>query len=170
MKAKFALSALIVILTLSGGGMWMRFPAKGYTRVDLVNGSTGETIAASVLRDGETVVLTWRNSLFDLDVTESFFVGNATLIQDGVTFADPRGLPPPVVTAREVEDLYHTGGPFSAHGLNRPFRRIVYRVSDAGTPKMKLGNRMVDFKQVVGFGGAVVLTTSHPRRFELFVQ
>ena len=68
----------------------------------------------------------------------------------------------------EVEDLYHTGGPFTAKGLDRPFSRIVYRVSEVGTPKMELGSRIVDFKQVVGFGGAVVLTTSHPRRFELF--
>ncbi len=170
MKAKFALSALIVILLLVGAGMWMLSPAKGYTRIELVDGSTGKTIAEVVLRDEEPVVLTWRNSLFDLDVTESFNTGNGKLIQDGVIFADPRGLPPPQVTKGEVEDLYHTGGPFSAHGLNRPFRRIVYRVSDAGTPKMKLGNRMVDFKQVVGFGGSVVLTASYPRRFELFIR
>ena len=129
MKAKFALSALIVILLLVGAGMWLLSPARGYTRIDLENGK---------------------------------------LIQDEVTFADPRGQPAPEATAREVEDLYHTGGPFTAKGLNRPFSRIVYRVSEVGTPKMELGSRIVDFKQVVGFGGAVVLTTSHPRRFELF--
>ena len=129
MKAKFALSVLIVIFLLVGAGMWLLSPARGYTRIDLENGK---------------------------------------LIQDEVTFADPRGQPAPEATAREVEDLYHTGGPFTAKGLNRPFSRIVYRVSEVGTPKMELGSRIVDFKQVVGFGGAVVLTTSHPRRFELF--
>jgi hypothetical protein len=128
MKAKFALSVLIVIFLLVGAGMWLLSPARGYTRIDLENGK---------------------------------------LIQDEVTFADPRGQPAPEATAREVEDLYHTGGPFTAKGLNRPFSRIVYRVSEVGTPKMELGSRIVDFKQVVGFGGAVVLTTSHPRRFEL---
>lgn len=168
MKAKFALSALIVILLLVGAGMWLLSPARGYTRIDLENGTTGKAIAAAVLRDGSKIVLTWRNSLFDLDVTECFHSENGKLIQDEVTFADPRGLPPPEATAREVEDLYHTGGPFTAKGLNRPFSRIVYRVSEVGTPKMELGSRIVDFKQVVGFGGAVVLTTSHPRRFELF--
>jgi hypothetical protein len=168
MKTKFALSVLIVILLFAGAGMWLLSPARGYTRIDLENGTTGKTIAAAVLRDGEKIVLTWRNSLFDLDVTECFYAENGKLIQDGVRFADPRGLPPPEATAREVEDLYHTGGPFTAKGLDRPFSRIVYRVSEVGTPKMELCNRIVDFKQEVGFGGAVVLTTSHPRRFELF--
>lgn len=153
---------------LAGAGIWIYSPARGYTRIELVDGSTGKTIAAAVLRDGEPVVLKWRNSLFDLDVTENFTTQNGALIQDGVTFADPGGLPPPEATAREVEDLYHTGGPFSASGLNRPFSRIVYRVSEAGTPRMNFGDRVVDFKQLVGFGGAVVLTASHPRRFELY--
>lgn len=170
MKARFVLFAFVVILLLTGTGMWMHSAAKGYTRIELLDGSTGQTVAAAVLRDGEPVVLTWRNSLFDLDVTERFNAQNGKLIQDGVTFADPRGLPPPEVTAQAVDDLYHTGGPFSARGLNRPFRRIVYRVSEVGTPRMKLGDRVVDFKQVVGFGGTVVLTASHSRWFELFSQ
>ncbi|MFO7707484.1 MAG: hypothetical protein R6V84_04860 [Desulfobacterales bacterium] len=100
MKAKVALSALIVILLFAGAGVWIYSPASGYTRIELADGSTGKTIAAAVLRDGAPVVLKWRNSLFDLDVTESFNAQCGKLIQDGVTFADPRGLPPPEATVQ----------------------------------------------------------------------
>lgn len=170
MKARFALLALIVILLLAGAALWLGLPAAGRTRITLTDAATGRTIAAALLADGEPVVLTWRNSLFDLDVTEVYLARAGRLIQDEVTFADPRGRPPPVVTAREAEELYHTGGPFSARGLDKPFTRVVYRVSAVGNPKLTLREQVVDFKQEVGFGGAVVLTATPVRRFDSFRQ
>lgn len=168
MKARFALPALIVILILAGAALWLGLPAAGRTRITLADAATGRTITAALLVDGEPVVLTWRNSLFDLDVTERYRAQGGRLIQDEVTFADPSGRPPPQVAAREVEDLYHTGGPFSARGLDKPFTQVIFRVSEAGNPKLSLHGRVVDFKQEVGFGGAVLLTAASAARIELF--
>jgi hypothetical protein len=168
MKARFALFALGVMLLLAGTALWLGLPADRHTRITLADAATGRTIAAALLADGEPVVLTWRNSLFDLDVTEVYLARGGRLIQEEVTFADPRGRPPPVVTAKEVEELYHTGGPFSARGLDKPFVRVVYRVSAAGNPRLTFHEKVVDFKQEVGFGGAVLLTAVPITRLELF--
>jgi hypothetical protein len=43
-------------------------------------------------------------------------------------------------------------------GLAKPFKQVVYRVGEIGDPKMKIRDRVVEFKQEVGFGGAVVLS------------
>jgi hypothetical protein len=72
---------------------------------------------------------------------------------DEVTFADPRGLPPPTVSPADVDDLYQTGGPLTARGLGKQFRRVIYRVSEIGDPKMRIRDRVVAFKREVGFGG-----------------
>lgn len=136
-----------------------RLDAPGFTRIELADAATARVIVASILRDGEPLTLTWRNSLFDLDVVEEFVTENGVLIQTAVTFADPRGLPPPIVAPSDVDDLYHTGGAFSARGLRRPFTRIAYRVGEIGNPKMTLGARRIEFKREVGFGGSIVLTT-----------
>jgi hypothetical protein len=167
MNAKTALSGLIFFL-LIGLGVLSQAPAAGYTRLDLTQAGTGKTILSIVLRDGEQSVLTWRNSLFGLDVTEVFQAEAGMLILDQVTFADPRGLPPPTVSPADVADLYQTGGPFSARGFGKPFRRVTYRVSEIGDPKMRIRDRVVAFKQEVGFGGGVVLTAATPQWHEIF--
>jgi hypothetical protein len=165
MKAKTALSGIILLL-LIGLGVLSQAPATGHTRVELTQADTGKTILSIVLRDGEQAELTWRNSLFGLDVTEVFLAEAGMLILDQVTFADPRGLPPPTVSPADVDDLYHTGGPFTARGLGKPFRRVMHRVSEIGNPKLKIRDRVVAFKQAVGFGGAVILTASAIRLHE----
>jgi len=167
MKAKTALSGLILLLLIELGVL-SQAPAAGYTRVELTQADTGKTILSIVLRDGEQAVLTWRNSLFGLDVTEVFQAQAGMLILDQVTFADPRGLPPPTVSPAAVEDLYQTGGPFTARGLGKPFRRVIYRVSEIGDPKMRIRDRTVAFKREVGFGGAVILTASPATLHETF--
>jgi hypothetical protein len=113
------------------------------------------------------VTLTWRNSLFGLDVTEGFFTRSGVLVQDQVTFSVPGGPPPPRVSPRDVDDLYHTGGAFDARGLSRPFHRIVYRVGEIGDPKLLVRNRTVSFKQAAGFGGRLVLTMTRPTLHEI---
>lgn len=167
MQAKTAFSGLFLLL-LVGLGVLSQAPAAGYTRVELTQAETGKTILSTVLRDGEQAVLTWRNSLFGLDVTEVFQTRAGLLILDEVTFADPRGLLPPTVSPADVDDLYHTGGPFTARGLGKPFRRVIYRVSEIGDPKMKIRDRVVAFKQEVGFGGTVILTASAAKLHEAF--
>lgn len=151
-------------------GFAVRLDAPGFTRVELRDDAHARVIFAAILRDGTPVTLTWRNSLFDLDVTEAFVTESGALIQTEVTFADPRGLPPPIVSPRDVDDLYHTGGPFSAKGIRRPFTRIAYRVGEIGNPKMTIGARVIVFKEEVGFGGGIVLTTRAVNLFEMVFQ
>jgi hypothetical protein len=153
-------SSWLLVLWLSS------WKVPGYTRIELREAETGSQLALFVLRDGEAAVLRWRNSLFGLDVTEIFTAESGVLVQKEVTFADPGVTPPPRVSARDVGDLYHTGGAFSASGLNRPFTRVVYRVGEIGEPKLTVREHVVDFKREVGFGGRVVLTTSVPTLFE----
>jgi hypothetical protein len=141
--------------------LWLalQLDAPGFTRVELRDTETGRAIFSAILRDGAPITLVWRNSLFNLDVTEAFVVENGALIQTEVAFADPRGLPPPLVAPSDVNDLYHTGGAFSAKGLRRPFTQIAYRVGEIGNPKMTIGAHIIEFKRQVGFGGSIVLTT-----------
>jgi hypothetical protein len=147
--------------------MLSRFAPSGYTRIDLTEDGKGRGIFSAVVPDGERVTLTWRNSQFGLRVTEGFFARSGVLVQDQVTFSDPDGPPPPRVSPRDVDDLYHTGGAFDARGLSRPFRRIVYRIGEIGDPKLQVRNRSVSFKQAAGFGGRVVLTATRPALYEI---
>jgi hypothetical protein len=130
----------------------------GDTRMELTEPDSGRMIFSAVLKEGEQVVLTWKNSLFGLQVTEVFEARRGALFLTEVTYASPQGPAPPVVPPEDVEELYQTGGPFHARGLAKPFREVVYRVSEIGEPKMKIRDRLVDFKKEVGFGGRIVLT------------
>ena len=148
-------------------GLLLRFAPPGYTRIDLTGEGQGREIFSAVVPDGERVTLTWRNSQFGLRVTERFFARSGVLVQDQVTFSAPDGSPPPRVSPRDVDDLYHTGGAFDARGLSRPYQRIVYRIGEIGTPKMQVQNRTVFFKQAAGFGGRLILTTTRPALHEI---
>ena len=147
--------------------MLSRIAPSGYTRIDLTEDGKGREIFSAVVPDGERVTLTWRNSQFGLHVTEGFFARGGVLVQDQVTFSAPAGPPPPRVSPRDVDDLYHTGGAFDARGLSRPFRRIVYRIGEIGDPKMRVQNKTVAFKQAAGFGGRLVLTMTRPPLYEI---
>jgi hypothetical protein len=148
-------------------GMLSRFAPSGYTRIDLTEDGKGRGIFSAVVPDGERVTLTWRNSQFGLRVTEGFFARSGVLVQDQVTFSAPDGSPPPRVSPRDVDDLYHTGGAFDARGLSRPYQRIVYRIGEIGDPKLQVRNRTVSFKQAAGFGGRVVLKATRPALHEI---
>ena len=139
----------------------------GYTRIELAVEAGGKTILSDVVRDGEPVILTWRNSQFGLHVREIFFARSGFLIQDQVTFSAPDGSPPPRVSACDVDDLYHTGGAFDARGLSRPFSRIVYRIGEIGDPKMRVKKKTAALKKEAGFGGRVILATSRPTLHEV---
>jgi len=144
----------VPVLCLSA---WLLAPP-GQTWLELTDERTGREIVSRLLPDGETVVLTWTNSLFRLPVTEVFVAGSGVLTLTEITFADPAGREPPRVRPTDVDDLYHTGGPFKAEGLSRPVTRVVFRVGEIGRPALKVGHRVVRFADEVGFGGAVLLT------------
>ena len=157
MRARILGCALFLIFLLA---LWLPFGATlpGCTRLELTEVGTGRKIFSADLQDGEQVVLTWNNSLFSLVVTEVFESQNGTLLLTEVTFAAPQGPPPPTVSSTDLDDLYQTGGPFCAKGLAKPFRQVVYRVAEIGEPKMKIRDRVVEFKKEVGFGGGIILT------------
>jgi hypothetical protein len=136
---------------------------RGLTWLELSDAGSGRTIFAGALGYDEPVVLTWKNSLFKLAVTEVFAARAGRLELTQVTFADPRGLPPPVARPEDLDDLYHTGGPFHVEGLARPLARAVFRVSEIGNPVLALAGRTIHFKQEVGFGGAVRMHARKPR-------
>ncbi len=152
----FAVSLVFLLVLWLG----LQVTRPGCTRLELSDAGTGRKIFYRVLQDGDSAVLNWRNSLFGLDVTEVYVAKDGVMVQTQVTFADPRGLPPTPVSPEDVDDLYHTGGPFTAKGLRRPFAKIDYQVSEIGNPKMKIGERTIDFKQEVGFGGRIVLVAA----------
>ena len=139
----------------------------GYTRIELMADEGRKRILSDVVPDGERIILTWRNSQFGLQVTEIFFARSGVIVQDQVTFSAPDGSPPPRVLARDVEDLYHTGGAFDARGLSRPFSRIVYRIGEIGDPKMQVKKKTATLKREAGFGGRVILAASRPALHEI---
>jgi hypothetical protein len=148
--------ALLLLVTLPG-----------YTRINLTDDGTGRNILSAVIPNREPIIFTWRNSQFGLQVKEVFYAQSGLLIQDQVTFSIPGGPPPSRVLPQDVDDLYHTGGPFDARGLSRPFNRIIYRIGEIGDPKIQVQNITVALKQEVGFGGRVVLTTARPVLYEV---
>lgn len=131
--------------------------AGGETLVSLKDGGSGRRIGCAVLHDGEPVVLTWMNSLFRLKVTEIYTTREGILEQTAVTYGDPSGKEPPGVEPKDVEDLYHTGGPFTAKGLAIPYHKIVFRIGEIGNPVLNLGGRSIYLADEVGFGGSVIL-------------
>ena len=151
------LAACLVVLPVLCLSAWLLVPP-GRTWLELTDERTGRTIVSRLLPDGEKVVLTWTNSLFRLPVTEVFVAGSGVLTLSEITFDDPTGREPPRVKPEDVDDLYHTGGPFKAEGLSRPVNRVVFRVGEIGHPAMRVGDRVVRFADEVGFGGAVLLT------------
>jgi hypothetical protein len=165
MRCRIAIVALISASVIS---LWFlfRFTPQGYTRIELIQEDNGNILFSGVLKDGERVILAWRNSQFGLDVTEAFFVREGVLIQDQVIFSAPDGTPPPRVSAKDVDDLFHTGGPFDARGLSKPFTRIVYRIGEIGNPKLLVRDKTISFRKETGFGGRVILTAVRPAFYE----
>jgi len=157
----FLLTLFLLVLTLLA--FILQFELPGYTQFTLVDPDTHTRIFSAALRDGEPVMLTWHNSIFDLDVTEEFTATNGMLVQHAVTFADPRGTPPMVARPQDLADLYHTGGPFVVRGIAKPFTRITYRIGEIGNPQFHIHGQTIALKPVVGFGGRVILTVEKIR-------
>jgi hypothetical protein len=47
---------------------------------------------------------------------------------------------------------------------------VVYRVGAIGDPRLKVGDRVVVFREQVGFGGGVVLTAGSPTWVEILFR
>jgi hypothetical protein len=140
----------------------------GYARLDLTDPDSGRSLLRLILPEGAPATLTWHNSLFGQTVTETYHVHAGQLLQDGVTFADPRDPYQMPAAAADIADLYHTGGSFNATGLNRPFTQISFLISEIGDPHFEVAGHVVAFKQAVGFGGRVRLTIRVATLGEMF--
>jgi len=91
MRPGFLVLAAVLILLLV---LWLpsRVNVVGnHTRIELSDAETGRKIAAPSVRDGEEVVLSWKNSLFGLMVREVFVARDGRLDLTEVTFEDPQG-------------------------------------------------------------------------------
>ena len=167
MRFRFTIPAVVAAILF---GLWLfsRVAVLGdQTWLELTDTQSGVRIAAQALKDGEEVILTWRNSLFGLRVKEVFVARGGRLDLTQVTFEDPRGLPPALVRPEDLDDLYQTGGPFRAEGLSKPFTRIIFRVGEIGDPKLQIGRQVVQLAGHVGFGGAVLLVAKKPAFFSI---
>ena len=169
MKGRSVFFALLFFFLLVAA-LLSQVTLSGYTRIQLKEAGTGRKLLSKVLRDGEEVVMTWKNSLFGLNVTEVFEVKRGILVLTQITFAEPQGSVPPMVAPSDVEDLYQTGGAFTASGLSKPFQQVVYRIGEIGEPRMRIKAREVAFQKEVGFGGSIVLTSRAPKAYELLLE
>ncbi|HOP86338.1 MAG TPA: hypothetical protein PKZ54_07680 [Syntrophorhabdaceae bacterium] len=127
---------------------------------------TGRIISSEVTKLGETIILTWRNSLFNLEVTETYTIGDTFFEQTGVIFHDPYGKPEPVIKAEEIDDFYHTGGPFKVANMSRAFKKIVFRIGEVGNPVIKLKGKDINLTSQVGFGGVVIVEIKGSSHFK----
>jgi len=160
-----ALAACLIFLPVLWLSTWILAPAES-TWLELTDAGTGRRIASQLLSDGQRVVLTWKNSLFDLPVTEVFVAGKGILTLTEITFADPMGREAPRVRPKDVDDLYQTGGPFKAEGLSRPVSRVTFRIGEIGHPVIRVGSHVIHLAGEVGFGGAVLLTARPASLYE----
>lgn len=124
------------------------------------NKETGKVIWSETVKSGEKFILTWKNSLFNVDVTETYIIKDAFFEQTGVIFHDPEGKQAPTIRPEEVGDFYHTGGAFKAENMSRAFKSIVFRIGEIGNPIIKIKGKDINLKSHVGFGGAIVIETT----------
>ena len=136
------------------------------THLELTDMETGKGILALALKDGEAAVLTWRNSLFGLDVSERFVAERGLLVLTEVSFSDPGGGIPGAVRPEDLEDLYQTGGPFSVKELHKEFSEVIFRIGEVGHPKLYVRGQTIALKEAVGFGGRVRLRVRKANLYE----
>lgn len=127
---------------------------------------TGEIIASETVKSGESFSLIWKNSLYNLNVTEIYVIKDTFFEQSGVIFHDPNGKPEPVISASEVDEFYHTGGPFRAMDMSKPFKKITFTIGETGNPVIRLKGKDINLKDRVGFGGRVVLEVKSMNDFK----
>lgn len=95
-RLAIGVSAAVLLLAILLGPSLLAPGPRGLTWLELTAGATGRRIFAGALADGEEIVLTWKNSLFGLRVTEVFVARAGRLDLTRVTFADSQGPPRPL--------------------------------------------------------------------------
>lgn len=118
----------------------------------------GRLIFSACLYEGETVIYKWRNSLFSLNVTETFLVRNGSLVLDEIVYEDPYGNPEPLISLEDLGHVCHEGGPFRAVNISKAFRAIEFMVGYFGKPRIIVRGEVIDLEQEVGFGGRVAMS------------
>jgi hypothetical protein len=166
-RLRWSLAFALLLLALPAAGLLAPAP---YTRLELTDADSSRVLLSAALPDGEPVTLTWHNSIFDLPVVEAFYAERGQLVLDRVTFVDPRGAQHAPVSPEQIAELYHTGGPFSASGLNRPYAEVVFRVGEIGDPKLSAQGQTVALKAEVGFGGRVRMETARLSWAQVIVE
>jgi len=164
---RWFLSLMLAVLLLAALAALLLIQPTGYTHFQLGDADTGRRLLATVLSNGELITLTWQNSIFQQPVVEIFYADEGRLILDRVAFLDPQGVYEMPVQPSDVAELYHTGGPFAAAGLARPYQQVIFRIGEIGDPKMAVRGRVVALKQEVGFGGRVRLDARRASALEI---
>ncbi len=139
-------------------------PVPGHTLVELESPSGN---AFFVLKDGEEVQLTWRNSLFGQQVTERFVASGGFIWLEEVSFEDRNSGHAVEATPQDLADLYHTGGAFRVKGVHRPFSEVVFRLGEIGKPRLRVKGEELSLYDEAGFGGRVVLKANRLRLISL---
>ncbi|MCS7286072.1 MAG: DUF1850 domain-containing protein [Anaerolineae bacterium] len=141
-------------------------PLPGYTLVELESPSRKTFF---LLREGEAVQLTWKNSLFGQQVTEHFVVRDGILWLEEVNFDDKTSGYTMVATPEDLLDLYHTGGGFGIKGVKKPFRQIIFLIGAIGNPRLKIKGQELNFQEEASFGGKVTLGVKKAKPINLLL-
>ncbi len=163
-RTAFRVSFLAIFLLASGLSSCVVLSSR--THLEFTDMEREKDILALTLGDGEGAVLTWRNSHFGLDVTERFVAERGMLVLTEVSFSDPAGGIPGSVRPQDLEDLYHTGGPFSVKGLHKEFSEVIFRIGEVGHPRLYVKGRTIALKEAAGFGGRVRLRVRKASLYE----
>lgn len=120
----------------------------------------GRLIFSACLYEGEAVIYKWKNSLFGLNVTETFYLKNESLVLTEIVYEDPYGNPEPLTNPEDLDHLCHEGGPFRAVNISKAYGQIIFGVGQVGKPRIIVRGEVIDLEKEVGFGGRVVVKVS----------
>ena len=129
-------------------------------RFTLSDPDNNRVIYSACLYEGEAVIYKWKNSLFGLNVTETFYVKNGSLVLMEIVYEDPFGKPEPLVNLEDLDYLCHEGGPFRAVNISKAYNQILLGVGQIGKPRIIVRNEVIDLEREVGFGGRVLMRLS----------
>jgi hypothetical protein len=123
--------------------------------VELLDVERGKLIYSSFLDEGEVIIYKWKNSLFGLNVTETFLVSDGSFKLFELVYEDPNGEKEPQVDPEELDYLCHEGGPFRASNISKRYAELEFMVGKVGKPRIIINDRLIDLEREVGFGGRV---------------
>ncbi len=137
--------------------------------VTLLDAESGRLIYASCLNEGEVIIYKWKNSLFGLNVTETFLVKGGSFELFELVYEDPNGGEEPQVDPEELGYLCHEGGPFRASNISKSYSELDFMVGRVGKPRIIINDRLIDLEEEVGFGGRVRMRVSRYHEASLYI-